>query len=115
MAQARALLIENDDVTRTQLEWALRDEFSLLPAGDATTAHTIARAEHPALVLLDLGLPPHPNDPEGGLRWLQDFRKEGGTGKVIVCTGYGGRQYAVRAVGTGANTFLSNPGDSDSL
>ena len=115
MARPKVLLIENDDVTRTQLEWALKDEFSLLPAGDATTAHTIARAEHPALVLLDLGLPPHPNDPEGGLRWLQDFRKEGGTGKVIVCTGYGDRQYAVRAVGYGAYDFLSKPVDLDLL
>src|SRR3990172_7708074 len=115
MARPKVLLIENDDVTRTQLEWAFKDEFILLPAGDATTAHTIARAEHPALVLLDLGLPPHPNDPEGGLRWLQDFRKEGGTGKVIVCTGYGDRQYAVRAVGYGAYDFLSKPVDLDLL
>ncbi len=115
MARAKVLLIENDDVTRTQLEWAFKDEFTLLPAGDATTAHTIARAEHPALVLLDLGLPPHPNDPEGGLRWLQDFRKEGGQGKVIVCTGYGDRQYAIRAVGYGAYDFLSKPVDLDLL
>src|SRR3970282_2340877 len=90
-------------------------EYSRAPAGDETPAHTIARAEHPALALLDLALPPHPNDPEGGLRWLRDFRKEGGTGKVIVCTGYGDRQYAVRAVGYGAYDFLSKSVDLDLL
>ena len=115
MARPKVLIIENDDVTRTQLEWAFKDEFALLPAGDGTTALTVARVEHPALVLLDLGLPPHPNDPEGGLRWLQDFRKDGGTGKVIVCTGYGDRQYAVRAVGYGAYDFLTKPVDLDLL
>jgi two-component system NtrC family response regulator len=107
--------VENDEATRTQLEWALKEEFALLPAGDGTTAHTLARAEHPALVLLDLGLPPNPSDPEGGLRWLRDFRNEGGRGKVIVCTGYGDRQYAVRAVGHGAYDFFTKPVDLDLL
>ena len=115
MGRPKVLIIENDDATRTQLEWALKDEFALLPAWDATTALALARAEHPALVLLDLGLPPNPTDPEGGLRWLQDFRKDGGQGKVIVCTGYGDRQYAVRAVGYGAYDFLTKPVDLDLL
>ena len=57
MSRPKVLLIEDDDTTRRQLEWALRDEFTLLAAGDSATALTLAREESPTAILLDLGLP----------------------------------------------------------
>jgi two-component system NtrC family response regulator len=115
MLRSKVLIVEDDEATSRQLQWALRDEFDLLSAGDPATALTLAREQHPALILLDLGLPPNPADTEEGFRLLQEVLKHGNVGKVIVCTGYGDRANAVRAVGCGAYDIFTKPVDVDIL
>ncbi len=115
MSQLKVLIIGDSGAARTQLEWALKDEFNLLTAADPATALTLAREHSPPVILLDLDLPPHPANPEEGLRVLREIRKHGGNCKVIVYTGYGERQHAIRAISYGAYDFIAKPVDLDLL
>ena len=54
----------------------------------------------PTVTLLDLGLPPRPNDPDEGLAALSEFLALDPQAKVIVVSGQGDKQNALRAVGT---------------
>jgi two-component system, NtrC family, response regulator len=115
MPRPKVLIIEDDEATRRQLEWALKDEFDVVTAGDRVTGLRLARELAPTVTLLDLGLPPHPADPREGLRCLRELGSYGGNGKVIVCSGHGERQHAVQAVRHGAHDFFTKPIDLDLL
>src|SRR5207249_3160498 len=71
----KLLIVDDDEAIRTQLKYALRDDFTLLFAEDRGSALTTLRAEHPELVSLDLGLPPHPDAAEEGLKALDEIMK----------------------------------------
>jgi two-component system NtrC family response regulator len=103
--------VEDDEATHRQLDLALKEEFDLLIARDPAEALALARDHHPTLILLDLGLPPRPADPEVGLRLLREIRKWQNNARIIVCTDCGERQHAVRAVSDGAYDFFRRPVD----
>ena len=67
------------------------------------------------MTLLDLGLPPRPNEPEEGLAVLSAVLALDPLAKVIVVSGQGDKQNALRAVGAGAYDFLCKPVDMDEL
>jgi two-component system NtrC family response regulator len=67
------------------------------------------------VTLLDLGLPPRPNEPEEGLAVLSAVLALDPLAKVIVVSGQGDKQNALRAVGAGAYDFLCKPVDMDEL
>jgi two-component system NtrC family response regulator len=67
------------------------------------------RTAQPAVVLLDLGLPPHPNNPEEGLAVLSDLLALDRLVKVVIISGQGEKENALRAIGNGAYDFLSKP------
>src|SRR6185503_8047559 len=53
------LIVDDDQDIRTQLKWALNDDYAVFLAGDRTSALEVVRNVRPSVVLLDLGLPPH--------------------------------------------------------
>ena len=114
MPLPKLLIVEDDEDTSRQLTWGLKEDFDLVTAGDRYQALRRARIDHPDVILLDLGLPPSPADPEEGLRLMQDLRK-GGTGKIIVYTGCGQWEHAVRATSYGAFDVLTKPVDLEAL
>ena len=73
------------------------------------------RAVAPLVVLLDLGLPPHPGDPEEGLATLSEILALERLTKVIIITGQGDKNIALQAVGSGAHYFLCKPVDMEEL
>jgi two-component system NtrC family response regulator len=75
----------------------------------------LLRREEPHVILLDLGLPPSPEGPEEGLRFLEELRGDATTRKVIVYTGYGQRHHVLRALSFGVRDVLSKPFDLDAL
>ncbi len=68
-------------------------------------------AEHPeiAVILLDLGLPPHQHDMTEGLAALAAITVSGHPAKVIVLTGQDQEAAALQAIRGGAFDFLSKP------
>ncbi|MCC6857078.1 MAG: PEP-CTERM-box response regulator transcription factor [Bryobacterales bacterium] len=115
MTKTRLLIVEDDEDIRTQMKWALAGDYEPMLAGDRAAALAAFTANRPAATLLDLGLPPSPNDPEEGLAVLSAILAADPLAKVIVVTGQGDKQNALRAVGAGAYDFLSKPVDMDEL
>ena len=111
----KLLIVDDDEEIRTQMRWALSADYDILPAGDRSAATESFRTERPAVVLLDLGLPPHPATPEEGLATLSDLLAMDSLVKVVVITGQGEKEVALRAVGTGAYDFLGKPVVMDEL
>ncbi len=111
----KALIVEDDVVTRQQLATGLRPDFQVVTAGDRATAMSLLRRERPQVIVLDLGLPPRPAGPEEGLRLLEELRGEGQNSAVLVYTGHSQRELALRALSCGARDVLLKPIDLDAL
>lgn len=103
------LLVEDDEDLRQQMKWALSADYELREAGDRTTAIHIVQHEPVHLAILDLGLPPHPNDAIEGLATLEEMLSVNRDLKVIMATGNTDRSHALRAIELGAYDFLEKP------
>jgi two-component system NtrC family response regulator len=105
----KLLIVDDDEEIRTQMKWALAKDYEVLLAEDRPSALENFRAAQPSVVLLDLGLPPHPNNPEEGLAILSDLLALNRLVKVVIISGQGEKENALRAIGNGAYDFLSKP------
>jgi len=115
MTNTTLLIVEDDEDIRTQMKWALAADYEVLMAGDRAGAVTAFTANRPTVTVLDLGLPPRPNEPEEGLALLSELLTLDSTANVIIVSGQGDKQNALRAVGAGAYDFLCKPVDIDEL
>jgi two-component system NtrC family response regulator len=111
MMKSKVLIVEDDDSIRTQLKYALRDDYVLFLAEDRAQALALLSQQKPAVVSLDLGLPPSPDTAEEGLKTLGDILEAAPGTKVIVVTGNGDRENAIRAVQLGAFDYHAKPVD----
>jgi two-component system NtrC family response regulator len=68
------LIVDDDEQIRVQMTWALGQQYDIVSAEDRAGAVNAFKLEHPIVTLLDLGLPPRPNDSEEGLAALADIR-----------------------------------------
>ena len=84
-------------------------------AGDRVGALETFSSRRPAVTILDLGLPPRPNEPEEGLAALSGLLALDRTAKVIIISGQGEKENALRAVGAGAYDFLCKPIEIEEL
>lgn len=108
------LVVEDDLGLRKQMRWSF-DRYEVVFAEDRESAIAQLRRHEPAVVTLDLGLPPDPDSPTEGLRTLQEMLALAPSTKVIAVTGQTDRGNALRAVGMGAYDFFAKPFESDSL
>lgn len=108
------LVIEDDAGLQAQLKWAYPD-FEVFVAGDQASALALLRAEAPAVVTLDLGLPPDPDGTSEGFAVLDAIMALKPDTKVIVATGHGARESALQAIARGAYDFYQKPVDIDAL
>jgi two-component system NtrC family response regulator len=115
MTKRPLLIVEDDEDIRTQMKWALASDYEVVVASDQTSAHAAFNAQRPVVTLLDLGLPPRPNDAEVGMATLGSLLVLDPLAKIIIVSGHGDRQNAIRAVGAGAYDFLVKPVDMDEL
>jgi two-component system NtrC family response regulator len=111
----KLLVVDDDDDIRSQMQWALAQDYEVSVAGERQSALKVLKREHPAVVLLDLGLPPHPDGVEEGLQALSDILQEDVLAKVIVVTGRQERQHALTAIERGAYDFFRKPVQLDEL
>ena len=114
MTKPKLLIVEDDAGLQRQLRWAY-DGHEVIVASDRREAIDAVRAEEPAVVTLDLGLPPDPDGVSEGFATLAEILRLKPDTKVIVASGHGARESALRAIGEGAWDFYQKPIDIDAL
>jgi two-component system NtrC family response regulator len=108
------LVVEDDEGLQRQLKWAY-DGYQVVAAHDRASAIEALRLHEPAVVTLDLGLPPDPDGTTEGFATLSEIRSLKPDTKVIVASGHGARESALKAIALGAYDFYRKPIDIDEL
>ncbi|MGD9773040.1 PEP-CTERM-box response regulator transcription factor [Diaphorobacter sp.] len=108
------LVVEDDLALQKQIKWSL-DRFECVTADDRESAMTQVRRFAPAVVTMDLGLPPDADSVSEGFRLLQQILAADPDTKVIVLTGQNDQANALKAVGMGAYDFLAKPFEPEVL
>jgi two-component system NtrC family response regulator len=112
---ARPLLIVEDDLAlQKQIKWSL-DRFDCVTASDRESALVQFRRHQPAVVTMDLGLPPDPDSTSEGFKLLGQLLDLDPNIKVIVLTGQNDQSNALRAVAAGAYDFFAKPFEPELL
>jgi len=108
------LIVEDDPALQKQMQWAF-DKYETIVAADREAAIAQLRRYEPAVVTMDLGLPPHPDDPTEGLQLLEEIHTLSPDTKVIVLTGQSDHGHALRAIALGAHDFCTKPFEPEIL
>lgn len=91
------------------------DGYEVVTAGDRRAAIDALRVHEPAVVTLDLGLPPDLDGESEGFACLAEILRLKPDTKIIVVSGQGTRESALRAVAEGAWDFYAKPIDVSQL
>ena len=110
----KLLVVEDDEGLQRQLRWSYED-YEVVVAGSREEAIDALRTHQPAVVTLDLGLPPEPDGVTEGFATLDEILRARPSTKVIVASGHGARESARRAIASGAFDFYQKPVDIDEL
>ena len=105
----RVLIVEDDRFLAQQLGWFLKDECEVVIALSPEEAKERIKEGDIHVVILDLGLPPMPEEPSVGLGLLEELLGKDPLIKVIVMTAHTDQETAKRALSLGAYDFLSKP------
>jgi len=108
------LIVEDDLALQKQIKWSL-DRFESVTAADRESALVQQRRHQPAVVTMDLGLPPDPDSVSEGFKLLEQLLAADPAVKVIVLTGQNDQKNALRAVALGAYDFLAKPFEPEVL
>jgi two-component system NtrC family response regulator len=114
MSKSKILVVEDDEGLCSQYRWAFPDQQVLIAHARAA-ALNLLKKERPAVVLMDLGLPPDPDGVSEGFAALEDIQRAAPETKVIGVTGNGERKNALKAVAAGAYDFCEKPVELDVL
>ncbi len=108
------LIVEDDLALQKQMKWAFESNETVL-ASDIPTAIAQIRRVEPAVVTMDLGLPPNPGDATAGFDLLSQILTLAPNTKVIVLTGQNDHGNALKAIRLGAYDFYAKPFDPELL
>lgn len=108
------LVVEDDLALQKQIKWSL-DRFESVTAHDRESAMTQLRRHAPAVVTMDLGLPPDADAVSEGFKLLEQILGADPDTKVIVLTGQNDQSNALKAVAMGAYDFLAKPFEPEVL
>ncbi|BCX87862.1 two-component system, NtrC family, response regulator [Methylomarinovum tepidoasis] len=115
MSDFTLLIVEDDPGLQSQLKWNFADRYKVVTASDRESALAVVKKRPPAVVTLDLGLPPDPGGVSEGFATLEAILRHSPNTKVIVITGNDQVDNAVRAIGMGAYDFYQKPVEPDML
>ena len=108
------MIVEDDEGLQRQLKWAY-EGYRVVQATSRPQAIELLRLHEPSVVTLDLGLPPDPDGTSEGFATLSEILALKPDTKVIVASGHGARESALRAIALGAYDFYRKPVDIDDL
>ncbi len=108
--RARVLIVDDDGAFRSVISRELEASgYSLFQASNGAQARNAAVEHDPDVILLDLRMPG-----EDGMSLLEHFKGKC-SAEIIVLTGHGTVQTAIRAMKLGAADYLAKPCDLDEL
>ncbi|HEY0063606.1 MAG TPA: PEP-CTERM-box response regulator transcription factor [Telluria sp.] len=108
MGKRKLLIVEDDKGLQKQLRWHF-DAYEVVFATEQAGALAQVRRHQPAVVTLDLGLPPDADGASEGLATLARILAEAPATKVIILSGNQERTNALKAVAVGAYDFHQKP------
>jgi two-component system NtrC family response regulator len=108
------LIVEDDPALQKQMKWAFAD-YEVVTAQDRESALAQMRRHEPAVVTMDLGLPPQPDDPIEGFRLIEEALALAPEAKIVVLTGQNDRANALKAIALGAYDFYAKPFEPETL
>ena len=111
---SKVLIVEDDPGLQSQMRWCFED-IEVLTAGDRGDALQQIKQHQPAVVTIDLGLPPDAGGTSEGMALLGEIGRQWPQIKCIVITGREEREHALRAVEQGAYDFYNKPIDGTTL
>lgn len=114
MSSQSLLVVEDDPGLQSQLRWSF-DGYKVNVAGDRESAVASVRKYEPAVVTLDLGLPPDPGGVSEGFATLQEILSIAPHTKVIVITGNNDMENPVKSIGFGAYDYYQKPIEPEML
>ncbi len=105
------LLVDDEEDIRDVLRLPLEDlGYDVLTAENAETALTLFRDEKPAIVLTDIKMPGM-----NGIELLQEIKKDSSDTEVIMITGHGDMNLAIKSLKYEATDFIIKPINVDAL
>lgn len=107
------LIVDDEEGIRTQLKWALVNEYHALLAKDVDEAVELLEKESPNLVTLDITL--SQNGDMNGMQVLEKIVKFDSKIKVIMITGNDNKDIALEAIRFGAYDYYQKPIDIDEV
>lgn len=113
-ARKPLLIVEDDLALQKQMRWAF-DKNETVFAADMEGAIAQIRRHEPAVVTMDLGLPPHPDTATVGFELLSQILQLVPHTKVIVLTGQNDHKNALKAIRLGAYDFFAKPFEPELL
>lgn len=108
------LIIEDDEGLQRQYKWNF-ENYDILIAGEQEAALLFMNKFSPAVILLDLGLPPDPDGTTEGFAILEKIAESHPSSKIIVASGHEARESAIKAISDGAYDFYQKPVDADEI
>jgi UDP-3-O-[3-hydroxymyristoyl] N-acetylglucosamine deacetylase len=105
------LIVDDEEQIRSTVRGVLGDEgFRVIEAENGRVALEVLAAEQPVLILLDIWMPEL-----DGIEFLREIQQRRPQAKVIVISGHGNIETAVRATRLGAFDFIEKPFSLDAL
>jgi two-component system NtrC family response regulator len=114
MGKRKLLVVEDDKGLQKQLRWSF-DAYEVVVADERESALAQVRRHQPAVVTMDLGLPPDPDGASEGLATLEQILALAPATKIIVLSGNQERANALKAVAMGAYDFHQKPCEPELL
>lgn len=112
------LIVDDDPLLLSLLSFSLADRYAVTTA-DTVEAVSALLSQHeasfPDVVILDLGLPPMPYTPDGGLSLLSQILAVKPNTKIIVLTGQDQEAVSFKALSLGAFDFIAKPATPEQL
>ncbi|HWS54755.1 MAG TPA: sigma-54 dependent transcriptional regulator [Pyrinomonadaceae bacterium] len=105
------LVVDDDDLLRKQLRWALAERHRVLEAAARQEAVELLQRERVDVVICDLRLSPRSTSIEEGLSVVAAARGERPAVPVVVITASADREDALEAIRRGAYGFFQKPFD----
>lgn len=106
---SQLLIVDSNKEICKQMSWALAQHFEVFTAYDRPSALALCKRIRPAVITLDLALPPQLDGMAEGFRTLRELLQANACAKVIVITSCEERAYALEAIGQGAYDFFRKP------